>query len=65
VLNVIHGYGSSGRGGALCIGLRKSFRLRKKEGIIKEVIDHRMNLRGGRLRQNREERFTSASWPSD
>jgi hypothetical protein len=28
VLKVIHGYGSSGKGGALCIGLRKSFGLR-------------------------------------
>ena len=31
VLKVIHGYGSSGKGGALCVGLQKSFRLRKKE----------------------------------
>lgn len=38
VLKVIHGYGSSGRGGALCIGLRKSFRLRKQQGVIKEFI---------------------------
>ena len=38
VLKVIHGYGSSGKGGALCFGLRKSFRLRKQEGVIKEVI---------------------------
>ena len=38
VLKVIHGYGSSGRGGALCVGLRKSFRLRKKEGVIKDAI---------------------------
>ncbi len=38
VLKVIHGYGSSGKGGALCIGLRKSFGLRKKEGAIKEFI---------------------------
>ena len=38
VLKVIHGYGSSGQGGALCIGLRKSFRLRKKEGAIKDFI---------------------------
>ena len=38
VLKVIHGYGSSGKGGALCFGLRKSFRLRKKEGGIKEFI---------------------------
>ncbi|MGA2177209.1 MAG: Smr/MutS family protein [Verrucomicrobiota bacterium] len=38
VLKVIHGYGSSGKGGALCIGLRKSFGLRKKEGIIKAFI---------------------------
>ncbi len=38
VLKVIHGYGSSGKGGALCHGLRKSFCLRKKEGVIKEFI---------------------------
>jgi hypothetical protein len=38
VLKVIHGYGSSGKGGALCVGLRKSFRLRKKEGAIKDAI---------------------------
>lgn len=38
VLKVIHGYGSSGKGGALCIGLRKSFGLRKKESIIKDFI---------------------------
>lgn len=38
VLKVIHGYGSSGKGGALCTGLRKSFALRKKEGAIKDFI---------------------------
>ena len=38
VLKVIHGYGSSGKGGTLCVGLRKSFALRRKEGIIKEFI---------------------------
>ena len=44
LLKVIHGYGSSGKGGALCVGLRKSFRLRKsfglrrKEGVIKDAI---------------------------
>jgi hypothetical protein len=38
VLKVIHGYGSSGKGGALCVGLHKSFGLRKKEGVIKEFI---------------------------
>ena len=38
VLKVIHGYGSSGNGGALCVGLRKSFGLRKKEGVIKDFI---------------------------
>ena len=38
VLKVIHGYGSSGKGGALCVGLRKSFGLRKKEGAIKDFI---------------------------
>ncbi len=38
VLKVIHGYGSSGKGGALCVGLRKSFGLRKKEGVIKAFI---------------------------
>ncbi len=38
VLKVIHGYGSSGKGGTLCRGLRKSFALRKSEGVIKEFI---------------------------
>jgi hypothetical protein len=38
VLKIIHGYGSSGKGGALCVGLRKSFRLRKKEGGIRDFI---------------------------
>jgi len=32
VLKVIQGYGSSGKGGALCVGLRK------KEGIINDFI---------------------------
>jgi hypothetical protein len=35
VLKIIHGYGSSGKGGKLCTGLRKSFGLRKKEGVIR------------------------------
>ncbi|MGO9585296.1 MAG: Smr/MutS family protein [Limisphaerales bacterium] len=34
VLKIIHGYGSSGKGGTLHHGLRKSFALRKKEGVI-------------------------------
>lgn len=38
VLKIIHGYGSSGSGGKLRIGLRKSFGLRKKEGVIKDFI---------------------------
>jgi hypothetical protein len=38
VLKIIHGYGSSGKGGKLCTGLRKSFKLRKKEGVIKDFI---------------------------
>jgi hypothetical protein len=38
VLKVIRGYGSSGKGGALCIGLRKSFGLRRKEGVIKGFV---------------------------
>ena len=38
VLKVIHGYGSSGKGGKLQHGLRKSFALRKKEGMIKDFI---------------------------
>lgn len=37
-LKVIHGYGSSGKGGKLCHGLRKSFALRKKEGVIRDFI---------------------------
>jgi hypothetical protein len=38
VLKVIHGWGSTGKGGTLCVGLRKSFKLRRKEGVIKEFI---------------------------
>jgi hypothetical protein len=38
VLKVIHGYGSSGKGGRLCVGLRKSFSMRKREGVIKDFI---------------------------
>ncbi len=38
VLKIIHGYGSSGKGGTLNFGLRKSFKLRKKEGVIKDFI---------------------------
>jgi hypothetical protein len=38
VLKVIHGWGSSGAGGALCIGIRKSLRLRVKEGKALTVI---------------------------
>jgi len=38
VLKVIHGYGSTGEGGTLAIGLRKSFGLRRKEGVIRGYI---------------------------
>src|SRR5882672_363031 len=38
VLKIIHGYGSTGKGGKLCFGLRKSFALRKKEDAIKDFI---------------------------
>lgn len=38
VLKIIHGYGSTGKGGTLAVGLRKSFRLRRKEGQIREFI---------------------------
>ncbi len=32
VLKIIHGYSSTGKGGKLGVGLRKSFALRRKEG---------------------------------
>jgi len=38
VLKVIHGYGSTGKGGKLNFGLRKSFVLRRKEGAIRDFI---------------------------
>jgi len=38
VLKVIHGYGSSGSGGVLAVGIRKSLRLRVKEGKALTVI---------------------------
>lgn len=31
IIKIIHGYGSSGSGGTLCVGIRKSLRLRVKE----------------------------------
>jgi hypothetical protein len=38
VLKVIHGYGSGGSGGVLCVGIRKSLRLRIKEGKAVTVV---------------------------
>ena len=38
VLKIIHGYGSTGKGGKLCHGLRKSFGLRRQEGVIRDFI---------------------------
>jgi hypothetical protein len=38
VLKVIHGYGSTGKGGALRGGLRTSLLRRKKEGLVLRVI---------------------------
>jgi hypothetical protein len=37
-LKVIHGYGSSGVGGALRQGIRKSLISRRKEKVIKAVV---------------------------
>jgi len=37
-MKIIHGYGSSGKGGALRDGLRKSLLRRKKEGLVTRVI---------------------------
>jgi hypothetical protein len=37
-IKIIHGYGSSGKGGALRHGLRKSLLRRKKEGLVTRVI---------------------------
>ena len=37
-LNTTRGYGSSVTGGKLCVGLRKSFGLHKKEGVIRDFI---------------------------
>ena len=38
MLKVIHGYGSSGEGGKLCSGIRKSLRLRVKEGKALSMV---------------------------
>lgn len=37
-LKIIHGYGSTGKGGALRRALRKSLLRRKKEGLVTRVI---------------------------
>ena len=38
VIKLIHGYGSSGVGGTLQIGIRKSLRQRRKKGEIRQYI---------------------------
>ena len=38
LLKVIHGYGSTGSGGVLCAGIRKSLRLRVKERKALAII---------------------------
>ena len=38
VLKIVHGYGASGVGGKLRGALRRSLSLRRKEGLIEEVI---------------------------
>lgn len=38
LLKVIHGYGSTGSGGVLCVGIRKSLRLRVKEGVAVCIV---------------------------
>ena len=37
-MKLIHGYGSTGKGGVLKDALRKSLSLRRKEGIIKSFV---------------------------
>lgn len=37
-IKLIHGYGSSGQGGALRVALRKSLSLRRKEGVIRSFV---------------------------
>jgi Smr domain len=37
-IKVIHGYGSTGVGGALRTGVRKSLLLRRKEGLVAEIV---------------------------
>lgn len=38
VLKIIHGWGSSGKGGTLAVGIRRSLRLRVKEGRALIVV---------------------------
>lgn len=38
VLKVVHGYGSTGAGGVLCTGIRRSLRLRIKEGKALRMV---------------------------
>lgn len=37
-LKIIHGYGSSGTGGRLRIGIQASLRKRRKEGVIRDFV---------------------------
>lgn len=38
ILKLIHGYGSSGVGGGLRVGIRKSLRKRRKKGEIRQYV---------------------------
>lgn len=38
LLKVVHGYGSTGSEGVLCAGIRKSLRLRVKEGRARTIV---------------------------
>ncbi len=38
ILKIVHGYGSSGIGGALKLAIRKSLNYRKKDGQVENII---------------------------
>lgn len=65
ILKIVHGYGSSGIGGALRLAIRKSLNYRKKEGIVENIIY------GERFNRNNEDikltmqRFPALSSDSD
>lgn len=65
LLKIIHGYGSSGVGGALRLAIRKSLNYRKKDGHVENIIyGERFNRNNEDIKQTMK-RYPALSSDSD